>query len=171
MSTHEGTEFGVWAAAARPRLRRTGFLLSGDWHLAEDLAQETLVRMYAVWPRVSRMGAPDAYARQALVNQYRSTLRRPWRREHVTDTVPERAIGDEGGHDERDTLLAALAGLGASQRAIVVLRYWEDMSVTDVATLLNLSPGTVRSQASRALLTLRNRLPATSACRSGSNHD
>jgi RNA polymerase sigma-70 factor (sigma-E family) len=161
MSTHEGTEFGVWAAAARPRLRRTGFLLSGDWHLAEDLAQETLVRMYAVWGRVSGSGSPDAYARRTLVNQYRSTLRRPWRREQLTDTVPERVAGDAGPHEERDTLLAALAGLGASQRAIVVLRYWEDMSVSDVAALLNVSPGTVRSQASRALLTLRNRLPVT----------
>jgi len=171
MSTHDRTEFGVWATAARPRLRRTGFLLSGDWHLAEDLAQETLVRMYAVWPRVSRAGAPDAYARRTLVNQYRTTLRRPWRREHLTDAVPERAAAPDGGHDERDTLLAALAGLGASQRAVVVLRYWEDMSVTDVAALLDLSPGTVRSQASRALQTLRDRLPAEPSYRSGTSHD
>jgi RNA polymerase sigma-70 factor (sigma-E family) len=167
MSTHDRPEFGVWAAAARPRLRRTGFLLSGDWHLAEDLAQETLLRLYAVWPRVSRSGAPDAYARRTLVNAYRGTLRRPWRREQFTDVVPDVVAGVEGPHDDRDELLAALAGLGASQRAIVVLRYWEDMSVTDVADLLNLSPGTVRSQASRALLTLRNRLPATPSSRVG----
>jgi RNA polymerase sigma-70 factor (sigma-E family) len=167
MSTHEGMEFGVWAAAARPRLRRTGFLLSGDWHLAEDLAQDTLMRMYAVWERVSRSGSLDAYARRTLINQYRSTLRRPWRREHVTDTVPDRVAAVVGSHDERDTLLAALAGLGASQRAIVVLRYWEDMSVNDVATLLNLSPGTVRSQASRALQTLRHRLPGTAVTEFG----
>ena len=69
----------------------------------------------------------------------------------------------DGPHDERETLLAALAELGASQRAIVVLRYWEDMSVTEVADLLNLSPGTVRSQTSRALLNLRHRLPALSS--------
>ena len=160
MSTEDHPEFGVWATAARPRLRRTAFLLSGDWHLAEDLAQDTLVRIYAVWARVSRSGTPDAYARRTLINHYRSTLRRPWRREQLTYLVPERAAADVDSYGERDALLSALAELGASQRAIVVLRYWEDMSVNDVADLLNLSPGTVRSQASRALLTLRNRLPA-----------
>jgi len=170
MGTRDRTEFGVWAAAARPRLRRTGFLLSGDWHLAEDLAQETLVRIYAVWPKVSRSGSPDAYARQTLVNEYRGTLRRPWRREHVTDVVPDRAAGEIGTHDDRDALLAALAGLGTSQRTIVVLRYWEDMSVNDVADLLRLSPATVRSQASRALLSLRNRLPDMHPS-SGTNHE
>jgi RNA polymerase sigma-70 factor (sigma-E family) len=166
MSTDDQTEFGVWAATARPRLRRTAYLLCGEWHLAEDLVQDTLVRLYAVWPRISRSAAPDAYARRTLINQYRSTLRRPWRREHPTDIVPDRpdpAASAAGPHDEREMLLAALAELGASQRAIVVLRYWEDMSVTEVADLLALSPGTVRSQSSRALLNLRNRLPALSS--------
>lgn len=152
-------EFRDWAAGARPRLRRTAFLLCADWHLAEDLAQETLLRMYAVWRRVTRSGNPDGYARKVLVNLYRATLRRPSRREHLTEAVPDQATIQVGFHEDREALLSALADLGGSQRAIVVLRYWEDMSVTDVAELLKLSPGTVKSQASRALATLRERLP------------
>jgi RNA polymerase sigma-70 factor (sigma-E family) len=170
VSTHAEAEFRVWAAGARPRLRRTAFLLSADWHLAEDLAQETLLRMYAVWRRVSRSGSPDAYARKTLVNLYRATLRRPSRREHVTEAVPDRATTQVGPHEDRDALLTALAGLGGSQREIVVLRYWEDMSVTEVAELLKLSPGTVKSQSSRALANLRELLPdQTSESWTGSN--
>jgi RNA polymerase sigma-70 factor (sigma-E family) len=162
VGTYERPEFRDWATAARPRLRRTAYLLSGDWHLAEDLAQETLLRMYGVWRRVTRSGSPDGYARRTLVNLYRSTLRRPSRREHLTEVVPERAAPSES-HDERDVLLAALAGLGGSQRAIVVLRYWEDLSVAEVAEVLGVSQGTVKSQASRALATLRVRLPDLTA--------
>jgi RNA polymerase sigma-70 factor (sigma-E family) len=154
----EPPEFRDWATAARPRLRRTAYLLSGDWHLAEDLAQETLLRMYAVWRRVAQIGAPDAYARRTLINAYRSTLRRPSRREYLTDVIPEQAAAQSGSPEERDVLLRALAELGQSQRAIVVLRYWEDLSVIEVAEVLGLSQGTVKSQASRALATLRGRL-------------
>ena len=158
MDTSERPDFRDWATAARPRLRRTAYLLCGDWHLAEDLTQETLLRMYAVWHRVARIGVPDAYARRTLVNLYRSMLRRPSRREYLTDVVPERAAAQNGSPDERDVLLRALAHLGESQRAIVVLRYWEDLSVAEVAEVLGLSQGTVKSQASRALATLRGRL-------------
>jgi RNA polymerase sigma-70 factor (sigma-E family) len=153
-------EFRAWASAARPRLRRTAFLLSGDWHLAEDLTQDTLVRIYAVWPRVSASGAPDSYAMRTLVNCQRATARRPWRREHVVDVLPDRtqagSATDAG--DDRSVLLDALARLGGSQRTIVVLRYWEDLSVDDVAATLGLSTGTVKSQSARGLARLRTLL-------------
>ena len=149
-------EFGEWAAAARPRLRRLAFLLSGDWHLAEDLTQEALVRLHTVWRRVSATGTPDGYARKVLVNAFRAHARRPWRREHLTDALPESAAaGSVDHHDERQALTEALAQLGRSQRTILVLRYWEDMSVVDVADLLNLSTGTVKSQTARGLDRLR----------------
>lgn len=159
-------EFQQWAAAARPRLRRTAYLLCGDWHLAEDVTQETLVRVFSVWGRVSATGAPDAYARRTLVNAFHASARRPWRREHLVDALPDTADGAAadatGGRDERDALLTALAGLGRSQRAIVVLRYWEDLSVTEVANALDLSTGAVKSQASRGLAHLRRALtPST----------
>jgi RNA polymerase sigma-70 factor (sigma-E family) len=153
---HGTADFRAWAAVARPRLRRTGYLLTGDWHLAEDLTQETLLRMYAAWGRPE---AVDAYARTTLVNLHRQLLRRPSRRERVTDRLPEVAVSDRHEHEDRQVLLAALADLGPSQRTIVVLRYWEDLPVAEVAALLRIREGTVKSQASRALAFLRTKLP------------
>ena len=163
VSDIDGAPFREWAASARPRLRRTAFLLCGDWHLAEDLTQETLVGVYSVWRRVSASGPPDAYATRTLVNARRTQLRRPWRRESVVEVVPDRATTDRAtpggpGIEDRDRLLAALAELGASQRAVVVLRYWEDRSVEEVADVLGLSTGTVKSQAARGLTRLRRLL-------------
>lgn len=158
MSDIDGVPFREWAALARPRLRRTAFLLCGDWHLAEDLTQEALVRTYAVWGRVSVSGPPDAYATRVLVNARRAQLRRPWRREASVEAVPDTAAVEQAGVEERDRLLAALAGLGESQRAIVVLRYWEDRSVEEVADLLGVSDGTVKSQSARGLARLRRLL-------------
>ena len=151
-------DFREWATAARPRLRRTGFLLTGDWHLAEDLTQETLLRMYANWGR-SDIRSIDSYARTTLVNLHRQWLRKPSRREQVSDRLPEVAVSDRHEHDNRTVLLGALAELGPSQRTIVVLRYWEDLSVAEVAQLLRVREGTVKSQASRALAYLRTKLP------------
>lgn len=158
--TDREESFRSWATASRPRLRRTAYLLCGDWHLAEDLAQETLAKLYAVWPRVSRSGAPDAYARKTLINAHLAVRRRPWRRESVVDVMPDEGIVPPTAED-RDVLLAALASLGPSQRAIVVLRYWEDLSIAEVASLLDLAPGTVKSQSARGLEHLRALMTAT----------
>jgi RNA polymerase sigma-70 factor (sigma-E family) len=151
-------EFAVWAASAAPRLRRLGFLLSGDWHRGEDLTQETFVRIYAVWVRVSRRGSPDAYATRTLVNLHRTSLRRSWNREQPTAELPE--VIDRTSYDGSPDaeLLEALSRLGPSQRAVVVLRYWDDRTVDEVADLLHLSAGTVKSQASRGLANLRDLL-------------
>ena len=160
-------EFAAWAATAAPRLRRLGFLLSGDWHRGEDLTQETLVRIYAVWSRVCRRGSPDAYSTRTLINLHRTSLRRSWNRERPTAELPE--VVDPTSYDGSpdSELLEALSLLGPSQRAIVVLRYWDDRTVDEVADLLNLSSGTVKSQASRGLANLRDLLgdptPTTAA--------
>lgn len=154
-------EFRAWAATAMVRLRRTAYLLCGDWDTADDLVQETLIRVYSSWSRVRDPGARDAYATTTLVNRFRTHLRRGVRREltRAHEDLPDRP-GPPPDEPSDGRVLAALDGLGASQREIVVLRYWEDYSVADTARLLGLSTGTVTSQSSRALATLRRVLSA-----------
>jgi RNA polymerase sigma factor (sigma-70 family) len=129
--------FREYATERRTALRRTAYLMCGDWHLAEDVVQDALARLYADWPRPAERGSVDAYARRTVVNGVLAARRRPWRREVVAATVPDvpdpRAGLDGADDGTRTTLLAALAGLGASQRAVVVLRYWDDLSVEEVA--------------------------------------
>ena len=147
--------FRAWVLAHRARLRRTAFLLCGDWHLADDLVQDVLVRMYEAWPRVG--AAPDLtrYSRRVLVNRYLDHRRRPSRREHVVDTVPDDAAPEGGGHDDREALLQALRDVPPGQRAVLVLRYFDDLSVEQTAAVLGTSAGTVKSQTSRGLTALR----------------
>lgn len=153
-------DFRGWASARRSRLRSTAFLLSGDWHLAEDLAQDTLARMFAVWDRVSAGGDPDAYARRVLVNLYLDHRRRPWRREESRGVMPEATAPGAGVVEAgvRLELIAALREVPPGQCAVLVLRFWEDLSVEQTAAALNTSEGNVKSQTSRGLVTLREAL-------------
>jgi RNA polymerase sigma-70 factor (sigma-E family) len=150
-----------WVADNLPRLRRTAYLMCGDWHLADDVVQEALAGLYVHWRRVSRRGDVSSYVRTSLVNAITSAHRKPWRKREsmpglLPDTVdPRQSVGAD---NRRDELLAALATLGPSQRAIVVLRYWDDQTIEDTARALNVSTGTVKSQASRALESLRHHL-------------
>jgi len=161
-------DFRTWAATAMVRLRRTAYLLCGDWHQADDLVQETLIRVYASWSRVRDPAARDAYATTTLVNRFRTSLRRGVRRElaRAPEDLPDVA-GPSPLEPPDGRLLEALAGLGSSQREIVVLRYWEDYSVAETARILGISTGTVTSQSSRALATLRHVLAAPSLETSG----
>jgi RNA polymerase sigma-70 factor (sigma-E family) len=147
-------EFVEFAAAASARLRRTAFLLCGDWHTAEDLAQATLARLFVSWRRISRRDAAHAYALRTLTNLYLADRRTKRAGEVVTSELPERPV-EWAAPELRMVVLAALATLPPSARAIVVLRYWADMSVEQVADLVGCSPGTVKSQSSRALVKLR----------------
>ena len=151
--------FREFVDARSRRLVRTAFLLTGDWYLAEDLVQETLAKLYIRWRRVTRRDDVDAYARKALVNTFIDTTRRPWRREQAVAAVPERPDGGDpaDGSDPatRSQLLVALAQVPARQRAVLVLRFWEDLSVDQVAELLGCSSGNVKSQTSRGLDHLR----------------
>lgn len=149
-------DFESYVTARRPQLRRTAYLLCGDWDRAEDIVQDTLTRLYVHWRRASRATSVDAYVRRSLVNSFLAEGRRPWRRERSTDTLPETAYAastDLSG--DRDELRRALASLGASQRAVVVLRYWEDLSIEQTADALGCSVGNVKSQSARGLARLR----------------
>ncbi|WP_129337901.1 SigE family RNA polymerase sigma factor [Cellulomonas endophytica] len=155
---HEA-EFVAFVAASSGPLGRTAWLLCGDRHTAEELVQAALVRTYLRWP-TARERDPLAYARRTLVNLRISGWRRR-RREVLVDpsAVPERTVGHGAdAHAERDRLVRALAALTPRQRRVVVLRHVEDLPEREVADLLGVSVGTVKSTASRALAVLRDRL-------------
>jgi RNA polymerase sigma-70 factor (sigma-E family) len=155
-------EFVEFATVTSPRLRRTAFLLCGDWHTAEDLAQATLVKVFASWRRINRKDAADAYATRTLVNTYLADRRRKRVGEILTDTLPERPVQPQTP-EVRVLVLNALAMLPPSARAVVVLRYWSDLSVERVAAILGCSEGNVKSQSARALDKLRILLADTAA--------
>ena len=150
-------EFVEFVEGAEAALRRTAFLVSGDRHRADDIVQDALYKLYLAWPKVRRVGNPFAYARRTVVNAAYDGKRRPWRREVAIADVPDRAGDDDFavGHADRDEVLAALRSLGPRQRACVVLRYYEDLSIEQTAEILGCSEGTVKSQSARGLDTLR----------------
>ncbi len=147
-------EFTEFAAAASPRLRRTAFLLCGDWQAAEDLTQATLAKVFVAWRRISRRDAALAYATHTMANTYLAGQRRRRVAELLTDRPPDRPA-EPGTPELRIMVLDALAALSPKARAVVVLRYWEDLSVEQVADLLGCSPGNVKSQSTRSLAKLR----------------
>ena len=154
------SDFRAWVLARREPLRRSAYLMCGDWFLADDLVQEAVARVYSVWPRVSVRGAPDAYARRIVVNLLVDHKRRPWRREVPVDQLPD-AVGEATGYAEGldgTDVVESLAAVPPRQRAALVLRLWEDLSVVETAQILGCSTGTVKSQTSRGLATLRTAL-------------
>jgi RNA polymerase sigma-70 factor (sigma-E family) len=147
--------FSEYFAARSSAMRSTAFLLCGDWHRAEDLVQTAFTKLYLHWNRVLRHESLDPYVRQVLVRTFIDDGRRGWRRrEHPHETLVEHAAPPSRS-DDRLALLQALGGVPARQRAVLVLRYWEDMSIEETAAALRCSPGTVKSQAARGLATLR----------------
>lgn len=161
--------FTEFAVVARPRLRRTAFLVCGDWDVASDLTQEALIRTYVAWHRIERRSGAMAYARRCVVNIAIDRGRRRWSSEVVSDKLTDGPYADhQVDLTERDALLRALRTLPPRQRACVALRYLEDMSVADTAGALGCSEGTVKSQTARALVTLRGAL-STDLLTSGEN--
>ncbi len=157
---HEAeADFRGWVSEQRPRLRRTAFLLCGDWWLADDLVQDACTRMFSVWDRVRSSGSPDAYARRVLVNLYLDHRRRPSRREHPVDAVPD-APTPGSSPESYDAVVAALRDLAPGQRAVLVLRFWDDLTLEETAAALGASLGTVKSQSSRGIAALRAALEA-----------
>jgi RNA polymerase sigma-70 factor (sigma-E family) len=145
-------EFADYFTARSVSLRRLAFALCGDWHLADDLVQHTFLQLYRHWRRIDG-GTLDAYSRRILVNAFLSHRRRS-RREHVVAEPPS-GVAPDPAEPRSDDVAAALAQLPPRQRALVVLRHLEDMSVADAAELLGIAEGTVKSQTSRALEKLR----------------
>lgn len=152
-------EFADWMAARQGALVRTAYLLTGSQHAAEDLVQTTLTKLYLAWDRIADREHVDAYARRALVNEHRSTWRRTSRRPEVLSDTPPDSGHEPAVYDgEREAVWRFVQGLPPRQRAVIVLRYYEDLSEAEIAGLLGISTGTVKSQASRALVALRDRV-------------
>jgi len=148
-------EFAEFVRGRGQALHRTAYLLTGDWGLAEDLVQTALTRSWPAWGRI-RHADPEGYVRKVLVNTHASWWRRKWRGEVPTQVLPD-AVGPDGsaGLLERPALHAALLRLPPRQRAVVVLRFHEDLSEAATAEALGISAGTVKSTSSKALAALR----------------
>jgi RNA polymerase sigma-70 factor (sigma-E family) len=150
--------FRGYVAARSPALLRTAYLLTGNRADAEDLLQTALAKTYLAWDRIREREAVDGYVRRVMVNTQTSFWRRRKVDEYATDALPERASGRDATDDVvlHDALWTALAALPKRQRAMVVLRYYEDLSEAETASLLGVSVGTVKSTTSRALVKLRD---------------
>jgi len=163
-------QFHEFVLAQRAGLLRTATLLTaGDRHLAEDLVQSTLTKLYVAWPAFQRADNPAGYTRRALVNALSDERRRVWRRrERPTAELPELPRTDQHSEPIAEGLRAALRELPPKMRAAVVFRYFHELTVTETAEVLGCTEGTVKSQTSRALVRLRAALeirPAVPAFR------
>jgi RNA polymerase sigma-70 factor (sigma-E family) len=149
--------FREYIGARLDPLRRTAYLMCGDWHSADDVVSTAVTKIYQDWGRISQIENLDAYVRRTLVNAWLMERRRPWRRERSVPELPPVASqpGDNRSVNDRLSLLKHLIALPPRQRAVVVLRFYCDLSVEQTAQVLECSPGTVKSQGARALVTLR----------------
>src|SRR6476661_6474327 len=150
-------EFRQFVAARSAALLRTAYLLVGDWAHAEDILQTALTKTYLAWRRLGEIEAVEAYARRVLVTTATSWWRRRWHGERPTDVMPERAAPDRIEERlERQVLWRHVQALPARQRAVLVLRFYEDLTEAETARILGVTVGTVKSQSSRALASLRS---------------
>ena len=162
-------EFRDFMHGRWPAMVRLAYALTGDQGHAEDVAQTAFARAYASWPKVRRTGNPEAYVRRIVINENLNRFRKHRVAERLTGTLPDSGTGALAGslagslaaadatrqYDDRSVLIAALQRLGPRQRAVIVLRYWMDLTEAEIAAALGCSVGTVKSQAARALATLR----------------
>ncbi|MEU1890647.1 SigE family RNA polymerase sigma factor [Streptomyces pristinaespiralis] len=159
MRASRAEEYREFATNRAAHLYRSACLLtSGDTHLAEDLVQETLGRMYVLWGRVSRIDNPAGYAQTVLVRSFLTHRRRRSASERPVGELPDSALLRTDDPELRLALLGALGRLSPKDRAVVVLRYWEDRSIEETADAMNVSSAAVRSRAVRALGKLREQL-------------
>lgn len=149
-------EFTRWARARQQHLIRAAVLLTGEPHRAEDLVQEALAKVAVRWTRL-RQGSPDAYARKVMYHDHISWWRR--RRHEIVTDVPDLARPERGSSEQRLVVRSALARLTPRQRAVIVLRYFEDLTERETAQVLVVSVGTVKSQTHLALRRLREAAP------------
>jgi RNA polymerase sigma-70 factor (sigma-E family) len=167
----EEARFREFAGERLPRLRRLGYLICGDWHLADDVVSTVLVKLYTRWDRLGTVRNLDGYVRTMLVRAVVDERRRPWRREEVVaehDPDLDAAPSASAGAADRVVLRDALARMPARRRAVLVLRFFEGMNVDETAEAMGCSPGTVKSQTARALDALREQLPAEDLLLEGS---
>lgn len=162
MSERDYTEY---VTAQLPWLRRVAYLLTQDWHRADDVVQTAITQLYRHWHRVERMDNPDGYARTVLVRSYLGERRRWGSRVRLTADPPDTSTPVED-HAGRMAVRTALSAVPPRQQATLVLRFYCDLSVEQVAEALGCSPGTVKSQTARGLEALRRALADTAAERS-----
>jgi RNA polymerase sigma-70 factor (sigma-E family) len=158
MNRADEADFRAFVAARSASLLWFAHVLTGDAHAAEDVVQTALSRTFSAWGRVKHKDNPEGYVRRAIVNTHLNGLRRrPWR-EQPRAELPESSAHrrPESEFDERDAMWQALSTLPPRQRAVVVLRYYEDLTESDIADVLGCSRGTVKSQSSKALASLRS---------------
>jgi len=154
-------EFAAYFASRSGAMRGTAYLLCGDWHRAEDLVQNAFVKLYRSWNRIDERQKLDAYTRRVLVRTFLDENRRGFfHRERPTAEDTDRAVPPVSGVEDRMVLLRALADVPPRQRAALVLRFWEDLSVEETAKALGCTAGTVKSQVARGLAAMRDVVPA-----------
>ncbi|MER7003794.1 SigE family RNA polymerase sigma factor [Dactylosporangium sp. NPDC000555] len=166
MSDDEVRQFQEYAAARLVPLRRLAYMMCGNWHLAEDITSTVLTKLFETWRKSRLVENLDAYVRRMLVRAVIDETRRPWRRERPAQ-YPLDTVGhapDEGVVD-RMVLREALARMPARRRAVLVLRFVEELSVEETAAAMGCSTGTVKSQTARGLATMRELLSAEHATR------
>lgn len=159
------TAFAAYVAERRPQLYRAAYFLCGDADRAEDVLQTALAKLYVAWHRASRADNVDAYVRRALVNAHIDEGQRAWRRREqpIEDVAPFAGTTDDPHVEQDDELFAALRALPPGQRRVVVLRHYWELSVQETAAELGISTGTVKSQTSAALASLRTILTTEGA--------
>jgi len=156
MDSAESADFVAFVTARMDRWRRAAYLLTRDWHQADDVVSVMVGKLYDGWRRISGVAENvDAYAQRMLTRAWLEERRRPWRRESPANEVFGNDAVPDSQVDEREALWQLLGSLGKRQQAVVVLRFYLDLSVEETAEILGIAPGTVKSQSSRALETLR----------------
>ncbi|THV34695.1 SigE family RNA polymerase sigma factor [Glycomyces buryatensis] len=167
MTPESESEFREYVESRRDALLRTAFLTCGDWHRAEDAVQTSMIKLYGAWNRIRRE-TTDAYTRRILANVLVDQTRRGWFRRENSYADPPEQTGDTSGADDQTEAAAILARLPLRQRATLVLRFWEDQSVEQTARILRCSTGTVKSNTSRGLKTLRDYYATSNLASQGS---
>lgn len=158
LSASNADDFDVFMAERWPRLVRSAYLLTGDTHDAEDLAQAALVKVFSSWHRVRRADNVDAYVQRVLINCNSSRFRKRRVQENPVGDIPDGLylVGDHADQvGERSRFMAALARLSPGQRAVIVLRFYEDLTEAQTAAAMGCTVGTVKSQTAKALARLR----------------
>ncbi|GIG92923.1 SigE family RNA polymerase sigma factor [Plantactinospora endophytica] len=152
------TEYVEYVTARLPALHRTAYLLCGDAHRADDIVQATITALYRHWRRARSVENLDGYVHRILVRKHLDEVRGPWARVRLMFETPDRPASPEASVEDRDTVHRLLGGLTGAQRAVLVLRFACDLSVQEVAAVLNTSTGNVKSHTARGLAAVRRHL-------------
>jgi RNA polymerase sigma-70 factor (sigma-E family) len=159
-------EFREYVGARLDQLRRVAYLMCHDWHTADDVVAVTLDKLFQRWRQARNAANVNAYVNRMLINAWLDERRRPWRRETVTEVVPERAAPKSGSTTVDETgIMSLLRSLPARNRAVLILRFYCDLSVEETAQVLDIPAGTVKSQTARGLEALRAAIDVRSGVR------